>query len=148
MGTVTIPDIEDAIISAIKNNIPAIKTVETWAGQIEDEIGKLPVTLPAAYVAYGGSAFSPVDGPSHRERAEFTVIVAARNMRGGEAARKDAGGAYELIQSVLEALSNEDFGYAGIERMAPVRVSLIRSSRAMAVYGIGFRTAFDTQYSW
>lgn len=142
------PDIEDAIIASIKDNVPAIKTVETWAGQIDAELNRLPVRLPAVYVAYGGSAFSGVDGPSHRENAEFTVIVASRNMRGDDAARKDAGGAYEIVQSVLGAIANEDFGYAGIERLVPVRVSLIRASHGMAVYGIGFRTAFDTQYSW
>ncbi len=141
-------DIEAAIISKLKSDVPALRTVESWAGQIADRIDSLTVPLPAAFVSYGGSGFSPIDGPSHREQPAFTVLVAARSMRGDGSERTSANGAYGLVQSVLSALANEDFGYSGLERLAPSRVALIASEGGAAVYGVTFQTAFDTQYNW
>lgn len=139
-------DIEEAIIGALKASIPAIKTVESWAGQVT--LDTLPLRLPAAFVAYGGSGFSAVDGPTHRESAEFTVIVAARSMRGDGSERTASQGAYALVQEVLSTLTNEDFGYVEIERLSPARVALLSASGGAAVYGITFQTGFDTRYSW
>ncbi|MFZ5998054.1 MAG: phage protein Gp37, partial [Nitrospirota bacterium] len=70
----TFEDIEDKIIADLKTL--AFKTVETYAGQLEQDIESLPIMFPAAYVIYGGSDFEWVDGPNHNESCEFTVLIA------------------------------------------------------------------------
>jgi|Deesub1362A_J573_1020465.scaffolds.fasta_scaffold00740_18 phage gp37-like protein len=144
--------IEDSIIDALKTAMPYLRTVETYAGQLEDEIERLPVRFPAAYVVYGGSSFNWIDGPNHQETVEFSVLVAAKNLRGNRAVRKggsapDDRGAYDLINDVLAALTNKTFGLE-IERLKPLRVSLVFISRVIAVYGIDFQTSFDRTHEW
>ena len=138
--------IEDKIIEKLKE-LPALKTCETYAGQMEGEIERLPVRFPAVFVVYGGSSFEWVDGPNHREIVDFSVMACAKDLRGNEAMRKEEGGAYGLVNDVLEKLTNEDFGL-DIERLRPVKVSLVFISKIMAVYGIDFQTGFDREFEW
>lgn len=139
--------VEGKIIAELKLKVTYLRTVETYAGQLEGDIKNLPVKFPAAFVVYGGSEFKPVDGPNHREQAEFTVIVCAKNLRGGEKARKDAHGAYAMVKDVLAALTNRDFGL-DLERLRPVRAALVFAGVGIAVYGVDFQTGFDTAFSW
>lgn len=142
--------IEDKIIETLKQGIPELKTIETYAGQLEAEIEKLPVRFPACYVVYGGSGFDFIDGPNHQETTEFSIIVCARNLRGSEAARKGGAtpgeyGVYDLIKGVLDTLTNKKFGL-DMERLKPLRTSLILMTKTIAVYGIDFQTSFDKTY--
>jgi phage gp37-like protein len=137
--------IEDAIINELKTNIAYLKTVETYAGQLEGSLERLPVGFPAVFVVYSGSGYSAVDGMYHEEKVEFSVLVAARDLKGGEAARKDAHGAYGIVKDVLAVLTNKTFGL-DMERLRPVRTQLVFANRTVAVYGIDFRTGFDKAY--
>jgi phage gp37-like protein len=136
--------IEDSIIAELKAQIPYLRSVETYAGQLEDEIEALPLRFPAAYVAYGGSDFAPGEAGSagRREACAFSVLVGARSLKGQEKARKEAGGAYDAVRDVLAALADKDFGL-GIEPLAPMRTSLLFAGRETAVYAVEFRTAFE-----
>ncbi len=135
-----IRDIEDRIIATLRAEVGALRTVEAYTGQLSREIEKLPVRFPAAYVVMGGAELSPVDGPVHREALTFSVLVASRSLRGG---REE----YGLIRDVLTALTNEDFGL-DIERMRPLKTSLVFMDGAVTVYGIDFRTGFDSTYGY
>lgn len=142
--------IEDRIIETLRTEVSSLRTVETYAGQLEEEIAKLPVRFPAAFVLYGGSTFGRVDGPTLQETVEFSVMVAAKNLRGGEEARKGGGaeyGAYGLVKDVLGALANEDFGL-DMERLRPLRVSPVFIGKTMGVYGIDFQGSFDSVHEW
>lgn len=136
--------LEDGIIEALRSGMPHLRTLETYAGQLDEEIPKLPVRFPAAYVIYGGSRFEPIDGRGHEERAEFSVLVAARTPRSGGPA-PGQGGAYGLVKDVLSALSNRDLGLE-MERLRPLGVSLVFASASVTVYGVDFRTSFDNTY--
>lgn len=140
-------DIEDKIIEEIKGNMLYVKTVETYAGQLEQEIKKLPIIFPAVFVAYAGSTLVWVDGPNHNEICEFSILVAAKNLRGSKAVRKDDYGCYQMIVDVLTYLTNKKFDL-DIEKLRPLRVSMIYISKSVAIYGIDFQTNFDTTFSW
>jgi phage gp37-like protein len=144
--------VEDRIIEKLRDEVSYLRTVETYAGQLEEEIAKLPVLFPSAYVVYGGSTINRVDGPTHQETVEFSVLVAAKNMRGGEALRKGSPatggqGVYGMVKDVLKALTNEDFGL-DMERLRPLRVSPVFVGKTMAIYGIDFQSSFDGAYEW
>jgi phage gp37-like protein len=139
--------IEDKIIEKLKAGLPHLKTCETYAGQMEGEIERMPVRFPAVYVVYGGSTFEEIDGPNHREIVGFSIMACAKDLRGNEAIRKEEGGAYGLVNDVLEKLTNENFGL-DIEKLRPVKVSLVFISKIMAVYGIDFQTGFDKEFEW
>lgn len=144
--------IEDRIIETLRAELSYLRTVETYAGQLEEEIGKLPVLFPSAYVVYGGSTINRVDGPTHQETVEFSVLVAAKDMRGKEALRKgspapNGHGVYGMVKDVLKALTNEDFGL-DMEKLRPLRVSPVFIGKTVAIYGIDFQSSFDCTYEW
>jgi len=144
----TFEDIEDKIITEIKTRMPYVRTVETYAGQLEQNIDSLTIPFPAAFVVYGGSALKWVDGPNHNEASSFSVFVAAKNLRGQSAARKDdTAGCYKMITDVLTYLTNQSFGL-GMEKLTPVKVSLLYISQTVAIYSIDFETNFDTTFNW
>ncbi len=136
--------IEDSIITELKTQITYLKTVETYAGQLEQDIESMPVRFPAAYVAYDGSNFFPGDvgGPGPRETCTFSVFVCAKNLKGQEEARKETGGAYDMVKDVLAALVNKNFGL-DIEPVRPMRVSLLFAGRETATYSLAFITGFE-----
>lgn len=139
--------IEDKIIEEIKARVTYIKTVETYAGQLQGDIARLPVNLPAAFVLYGGSEFELVDGPNHREQPTFSIALCASNLRGRAEGRKGGQGAYDMVKDVLRALVNKDFGL-DIERLRPLRVQLLFANATMTIYGVDLVAGFDTTYDW
>ena len=97
-------------------------------------------------MAYGGSTLNWVDGRSFNDAPEFSVIVAAKHMRGSDDLRKGDHGCYGMIKDVLAALANERLGLEAMEPMKPVKVSLIFITKTMAAYGVDFETNFDTNF--
>jgi phage gp37-like protein len=140
-------DIEDAIKTAIKAAMPYVKTVETYAGQLEGEIKELTLQFPAVFVAYGGSTLDWVDGRNFNDAPGFSVMVAAKDLRGSKDLRIGTHGCYRMINDVLVAITAQRFGLMAMEPMKPVKVSLIFISKTMAAYGIDFHTNFDTDFS-
>jgi phage gp37-like protein len=136
--------IEDSIINELKTQVSYLKTVETYAGQLEQDIEGMPVRFPAAYVAYDGSNFFPGDvgGPGPRETCTFSVFVCARNLKGQKEARKEPGGAYDMVKDLLAALVNKNFGL-DIEPVRPMRVSLLFAGKETAIYSLAFITGFE-----
>lgn len=140
-------DIEDRIIERLRQELTYLRTVRTYAGQLGDDIERLPVSFPAAYVVYGGSTLRPVDGPNLEERVEFSIIVAARDPRGRASALREEPGAYRMVRDVLEALTNSTLGLQ-IERLCPERVSLLSISGTTVIYAVDFSTGFDRTFQY
>lgn len=138
--------IESAIKARIQTELPYLRTLETYAGQLEDEIDKLVLSFPAVFVAYQGSSFEWVDGETYNETAEFVALVAAKNLKSGAAIRTDpVSGAYRLIKDVAAALTNQNLGL-DIERLRPTQRSLVYSSKTAIIYGLNFQTNFDAEF--
>ncbi|GAB4486012.1 MAG: hypothetical protein OHK006_13180 [Thermodesulfovibrionales bacterium] len=142
---ITPEQIEDAAVEALRSAMPYCGAVETYAGQLEGEIEQLPITYPSLFLFYGGSVFEWVDEKTHNETATLSVMVCAKNLRSREASRKDPKGAYRLIKETLLALTNKTLGL-DMERLRPVRVSLIFAKKGIAIYGIDFQASFDNTY--
>ena len=140
--------LEDAIIVRLKAQLPYVRTCATYAGQFSpSELARKTVKYPAVFVSYAGSEFDPVDGPQFNESASFTLIVAAKNLRSDERARKDAdSGAYKLVKDCITALTNQALGLTLIHAMTPQNVQLVFVDSGVAVYSIEFNATFDTTY--
>ena len=140
-------DIEDAIKTRIRSRMAYAKSVETYAGELEGEIGELATPFPAIFVAYKGSDYDWVDGRTMRDTPRFSVMAAASDLRGSEDLRKGTHGCYRMIKDILAALANDRLGLPAMEPLRPVKVSLLFITRTMAAYSIDFVTGFDTDFS-
>jgi len=139
---ITITEIEDAIIEELKSEISYLKTCGS-IGEFEvDEIEELLVQCPAAYVMYDGGDFEEGAGEALDRDMTFSVIVVAKNVRGGDEARHGKGsekGAYDMIEDVRAALTGNSCGL-DITGLLPDREEAIAGDKEIAVYGIKFRT--------
>ena len=134
-------DIEDRIKGRIRTSMPYMKLVETYSGQLGEDLEKLPM-FPVVFVAYGGSAYEWVDGRSFNDAPTFSIVVAARDLRGSKELREGEYGCYRMIKDVLSAITNQTFGL-DMWPLKPVRTSLLFISKTMAAYSVEFKTSFD-----
>ena len=100
-----ITDIENALITQVKNT-KAFKKVEPFSGDVRDILSRVR-NWPAAYVAYVGSSFSPDTSEKYDREMDYQVIIFAKDLRGGTAARRKSQGMYDLIETVRTALSGK-----------------------------------------
>lgn len=143
-----IAKIEKAIISTIKASCPGFKTVGSWAGDIEDKLLAMTSQMPAAFVLYAGSDNEYVDGPTHHEIADFMVMLCVKSLRNDGSERTAMGGAYAMRKELLEALANQNFGDAEIDRLRPGKTQLMKADQGLVIYAINFHTGFDVRYNW
>ena len=134
----TYAGIEEAVIGALKKNVPGLRSVEPYAGQLEEEVEKLAMRFPSAYVVHGGSEFSWVDGSSYRERLDVSVLVVQRAARGSTDR--------SVLEAVFEALAHLSPG-GQAERLVPVSSTLLFTNRLITVHALEFRSAFDRAFN-
>lgn len=134
----TYEDLEAAVIKALGRAVPGLRSVEPYEGQLEGELEKLALRLPAAYVVHGGSEFERVDGATYRERAVVTVLLAQR-VRGAEPADRT------VLEGALGALANLSVGESA-ERLAPRSRELLFTNRLVAVHALEFKAYFDRDF--
>lgn len=139
--------IEDAIIAAVRAEMPDLKTVKNYAGELEEaDLEKMTFLFPAAFIIYRGGPQTWIDGQTFNEQPTFAVLFASKNFRGDEKVRKSPKkGIYKFLKKGMEVLTNQTFGL-DIERLAPTRKYLVFTSKSWAAYGIDFVTNFDTNY--
>lgn len=128
-------DIEAAVIDLLRRDLPALRSVEPYAGRPVEAVAKLPRRLPAAYVIYGGSHYEPVDGLSVEQTVSFTVVLAVR-------ALDPESSPHELMGDLIVALANKNLGL-DMDRLVPVSARSTAGQNSMLVYQAEFRARFD-----
>jgi len=140
---VTIAEIEDAILAALKASDLAgvCKTIDTYHGELDDlvkEINRLTIPFPAVLVLYGGSAFSEPANRSYDEEPVFTVLHIAKDLRGRSALRD---GIYEMLEITRETLIDKNLGL-DIEPLHPVSIAAVMVTGLLSIY------SFDIKSNW
>lgn len=141
----TINEIEDAILAAIRGDagLAAVcKTIEPFAGDLETlaaKIDRLIDPLPAVWTVYRGSLFTESANRSYDDEMSFAVLVAAKSLRGRDAAKKEA---YEILELLKSLLVDNNLGL-DIDPLEPVSIELVAISDRWAIYGFILKTYFS-----
>ncbi|WP_027714902.1 phage protein Gp37 [Desulfuromonas sp. TF] len=136
-------EIEDGLIAAIREGIPGLKTVESYAGQLEQEIKSLPARCPAVYVMFSGFGTSLDEYGAKTFKPRFTVLAATKDLRGQKEARTKTGGAYDLIKSLLTLLEDETLELE-IEPLSVESCAQVFVSGSLTVYGLEVQTDYQS----
>jgi hypothetical protein len=137
--------IEDALLTEL-TDLTYLETLETYGGQLEGKIEELPINYPAMFAVFDGADLAWVDGANYSESDTFTILCCANDVRGNAALRKDAtAGCYRMIKGVLATLSGNNLGL-DIYPLQPLRIYPVLIAGTVAIYGVKFRTQFDTAY--
>lgn len=136
-----IDQIEDAIIDRIKAAAAAtpglgyrLPMVESYGGELDDDLAAVVRKFPAVWVTFAGckaSTRANTQGNKWRTAATFVTMMASRNVRGERATRQGlkVGGAikevgvYQMLQDVGLLLAGSDLGLA----ISPLKPGAIRT---------------------
>jgi len=149
----TITTIENAIVAAL--DVSPIngyaKTIEPYAGQLEQEVGKSLLIMPAVLPVFAGDTYSEANAQNtqYNRTCDWDVLCAVRNLRGDVAALQGAGsgataevGIYEMLDDVRAALVGNRLGL----EIEPLRIlyrrRIVASAKAF-IYAVRFQTQLD-----
>lgn len=115
------------------------KTIESYAGQLEDDIKKMVMSFPAIFVMFSGSEAKMLTNLKYERTLDFTLFVASKNLRGNIAARKDKYGTYQMLDDLRELLVGNRLSLE-IEPLSLLREETILNTKEFSVYASDFRT--------
>lgn len=144
---------EQAIIDRLKTGLGKMVTsVESYAGELDDELAEVVRRFPAAWVTFGGvSKTEPISAnrKTHKATVKYVVMVGQINRRGGSAARMGTAGEIGINQlqyAVRRLLGGQDFGLP-IANLQPGAIRTIHNSKiagqAFQVCALEFSTAWN-----
>jgi phage gp37-like protein len=141
MGDVSWTMVEDALVAALENRLgEQVRTIRSYQGNWRTALRQETWRLPATLVMLTGSTSSQVGVASFDLTLDFQVLVVVRHLRGEEAGRRAAGGVYDLLLGVQDALWHQDLGL-DILPCALVREEPLLTDGEFTVYGAHYRTA-------
>jgi phage gp37-like protein len=149
-----ITQIEQAICQRLTEGLGHMtRTVTSYGGEIDDDLGRIVRELPAAWVTFGGisktESFS-LAKRQYKPTGQFVVIVGDYSTRSEATSRRggvnvDEVGCYRLVYAVRRLLTGQDLGLK-INPLMPGRVRTLFNTqfaeRALSV----FACEFDTQW--
>uniref|UniRef100_A0A7V6A0U4 DUF1834 family protein n=1 Tax=Desulfobacca acetoxidans TaxID=60893 RepID=A0A7V6A0U4_9BACT len=141
MSSVSWTVVEDAVVAALKARLgEEVKTIRSYQGNWRTDLRQEAWRLPAALVMLTGSSSSRVGVASFDLTLDFQILLVVRSLRGEEAGRREAGGVYDLLAGVQDALWQQDLGL-DLLPFALVREAPLLSDGEFTVYAAHYSTA-------
>lgn len=147
-----ITEIESALIERLRLGLgEMVWDVTSYAGELDDDIGKIIHRLPGAWVTYGGIVKSEPYSTSRKKwktTGRFVVVVGDYNTRDEESTRHGGVNLNEvgtnlLVESVRRLITGQDLGLK-IKEFAPGRVRTLFNTNADEKAVSVFACEFDT----
>lgn len=149
-----ITDIENALTDRLRRGLgEMVWDVTSYAGELDDDIGKIIHRLPGAWVTFGGIVKTEPYSLSRQKwktTGRFVVVVGDYNTRNEESTRHGGVNLNEvgtnlLVESVRRLITGQDLGLK-IKEFTPGRVrTLFNTSveeKALSVFACEFDTVW------
>jgi len=129
-----------------------LRKIASYGNELDVNINSLVRQFPAAWVTFGGEGRPRQRGGKvWIHEPVFAVVVAAKNRRNEEAARRGAGGkpgSYQIAEDIRGLLVGQTLGLA-IDPLAPGRIRSL-ANRAMqgasaSIYAVELHTAYESE---
>lgn len=132
--------LEDTVVAALEDGLgPEVKTVRSYQGDWRTDLRQETWRLPAALVMLTENRAEQVGMSSFDLTLDLQVLVVVRHLRGEAAGRREAGGAYDLLDGVREALWHRDLGL-DLTPLALIREEPLLTDDEFTVYAARYRT--------
>ncbi len=141
MSNYTWGEVEDAVLAALAVQIGhEVGTLRTYQGNWQEDLRRQAWRLPAVLVIVRGGTATQVTKSSYDLKVEILILVADRQWRGEEAARREEGGVYHLLAEIRAALWHKDLGLE-ILPLQLRREEPLLASKELVVMGAQYHTA-------
>ena len=146
MTNVDVLDIEDGILDALRDDptlLGWLKTIQSYGGELEEEIAHVPHLYPAAYVLYRHGRYAPIT--PHEEEAAFTfsILVVTLTLTGNQVARRGRSGVpgnYAILREIRRVLIGNMLGIPLLPPLQVVSEEAVINTRAMSIYDAQYVT--------
>lgn len=150
MAKSVIQQIEEAMVAALRAAMPGVD-VESYAGQLDDELAEWMRRLPCVWVTFERISQVQVIGRRKlRNTARFQVLAAQRALGNENAARLGGhgqAGVYELLDTTVKRVLMHSRIGLPIQPLVPTSVAMVAQgffgNEAAAVMSIGWQTSYD-----
>ncbi|MFA5111107.1 MAG: phage protein Gp37 [Desulfobaccales bacterium] len=133
--------VEDAVVAALKQELDGrVNTLATYQGDWLADLTRQDWRLPAVLVQLRQSRGLQVTLGSYDLSLEFTVLVVVRQLRGEAEGRREAGGVYEILAGVRQALWHQDLGL-DLQPLDLIREEPLLNNQEFSVYAARYGTA-------
>jgi phage gp37-like protein len=133
--------VEDAVVAALQDRLgQQVNTIRSYQGNWRTDLRQETWRLPATLVMLTGSRTEQVGLTSFDLTLDLEVLVVVRQLRGEEAGRREAGGVYDLLLGVQDALWQQDLGL-DLQPFALLREEPLLNDGEFTVYAAHYRTA-------
>ncbi len=140
MAGYTIQEIETAIIDRLINRMGAyVKTIVSYQGNLPGDLTSRGWRLPLSLVRLASTRAIKTAAHVYDLEMIFTILVADRNWRGNEEARRGEGGVYQMLEDVRIALWDQDLNL-NIDPLGLVREEAVMNDREFSVFEADYRT--------
>ncbi|MFY3986066.1 phage protein Gp37 [Achromobacter xylosoxidans] len=129
-----------------------VKSVTTYGGELDDDLGAVVRRLPAVWVAFLGIQDTrPMNTArtKYLARGRFTVMAGQRSVRSEAAARtgsREETGTDQLVTAIRRLLTGQDFGLDDVGQMVPGAVRPLFNARAKGDATSIFAAEFDVKW--
>ena len=140
MTDLALADVEDAVLQALQAQLGTqVQTLETYQGDWRGDLQGEGWRLPAVLVMLASTRSEAATLRSYDLTLDFTLLVVVRQLRGEVAGRRQAGGAYQILAGIRQALWHQDLGLEVLP-LALVREEPLLNNREFTVYAAQYRT--------
>jgi phage gp37-like protein len=132
--------LEDAVLAALQGQLgTTVNTLESYQGNWRTDLQDQGWRLPAVLVLLAGARSEVATLGSYDLTVDLTVLVVVKQLRGQAAGRREAGGAYQILAAIRQALWQQDLGL-DILPLALVKEEPLLNNREFTVYAAHYRT--------
>lgn len=109
--TLWIAEIENAIVKRLKEKLAkdksgyGLKKVDSYGGELTDEIENALASFPAVLVVYTGASVITATSQTAKVRHAFNIIVCAQSLRSEKSSRHSSSGSVGSLQIIADALA-------------------------------------------
>lgn len=149
MAEIEFDTIEAGIVTRIKDECDYLRTVESYAGQVDQVSEGRAIEAPAAFVRMNQvipqEAGEMMDG-GYVAAVQFTVIVAAISYKSREEARTDdAIGAYRICKDIVTALNGDDLDITGFQGLTYMGTTFVTATETRVLYQVDFKAMVEVE---
>ena len=141
----TITEIEDAIITTLKASemgayCKKIDSYQIEGSDLEEQIRLFSGQLPSLLIVYSGGEFNHFLSGIQDKSITFSILVCAQSLRGKGEPRRGLAGAYQMLDDLRKALTNNNLGL-NIDPLLPVREAAEINTKMFSAYSMEFKTS-------
>jgi phage gp37-like protein len=148
MADLTLAQIEDALLATLQVSATLgsyCKTIESYAGQLEEDLDTMVIRTPACFVMLSSSSAQARTNRQQEKFVTFSLLLLDRNARGNRAARRGdlaSIGVYTMLHDAQVLLVGNTLGLTEFHPLLLQQETAVLNTKSLALYDAQYRSQY------